>query len=115
MDVYSLGVLLFVMLVGRKPWDSQRSHTLQYAVYSSAEAPGLADPSFLALSGTVRQLLLQMLAELPEARPSAAAVLAHPWMRQGAQVGGWAGWGRWQQLPVCDAHSSRSGVEWCSI
>ncbi|WIA31298.1 hypothetical protein OEZ86_002200 [Tetradesmus obliquus] len=85
MDVYSLGVLLFVMLVGRKPWDSQRSHTLQYAVYSSAEAPGLADPSFLALSGTVRQLLLQMLAELPEARPSAAAVLAHPWMRQGAQ------------------------------
>jgi serine/threonine protein kinase len=87
MDVYSLGVLLFVMLVGRKPWDSQRSHTLQYAVYSTAEAPGLADPGFLALSQPVRQLLLSMLAEVPEARPSTAQVLQHCWVQQGAQVG----------------------------
>jgi serine/threonine protein kinase len=86
MDIYSLGVLLFVMLVGRKPWDSQRSHTLQYAVAATAEAPGLADPGFLALSQPARQLLLGMLAEVPEGRPSAGQVLQHPWMRQGAQV-----------------------------
>ncbi|KAF6255693.1 kinase-like domain-containing protein [Scenedesmus sp. NREL 46B-D3] len=85
MDVYSLGVLLFVMLVGRKPWDSQRSHTLQYAVHATAQAPGLADPGFLALSRPVQQLLLAMLGEAPEARPSAAQVLQHTWVQQGAQ------------------------------
>jgi serine/threonine protein kinase len=87
MDVYSLGVLLFVMLVGRKPWDSQRSHTLQYAVHSTAEAPGLADPGFMALSKPVQALLLAMLAEVPEARPSAVQVLQHQWVQQGTQVG----------------------------
>jgi serine/threonine protein kinase len=87
MDVYSLGVLLFVMLVGRKPWDSQRSHTLQYGVHSTAEAPGLADPGFLALSKPVQALLLAMLAEVPEARPTTAQVLQHQWVQQGTQVG----------------------------
>lgn len=87
MDVYSLGVLLFVMLVGKKPWDAQRSHTLQYAVLRTAEAPGLADPNFLALSQPARELLLCMLQEEPACRPTAAQVLAHKWMLQAVQVG----------------------------
>lgn len=86
MDVYSLGVLLFVMLVGRKPWDAQRSHTLQYAIQATADAPGLADPVFAALSPTAKQLLLMMLKEEPADRPSAGDVLNHAWMLQGQKV-----------------------------
>jgi serine/threonine protein kinase len=46
MDVYSLGVLLFIMLVGRKPWGAHHSHTLEYAVLPSDDAPGFADPAY---------------------------------------------------------------------
>lgn len=86
MDVYSLGVLLFVMLVGRKPWDAQRSHTLQYAVEATADAPGLQDPIFTALSPAAQQLVMLLLAEEPGDRPSAADVLNHAWMLQGIKV-----------------------------
>lgn len=83
MDVYSLGVLLFVMLVGRKPWDAQRSHTLAYAVQHMSEAPGLHDPVFLGLSAPAQQLLVWMLAEDPNRRPTAQQVLGHSWVLQG--------------------------------
>jgi hypothetical protein len=80
MDVYSLGVLLFVMLCGRKPWDPQQSHTLQYAAHPLSSAPGLADPRFTSLSPEAQQLLLALLADKPKERPTAAEVLRHPWV-----------------------------------
>lgn len=83
MDVYSLGVLLFIMLVGRKPWDAQRSHTLAYAVQPTSEAPGLRDPVFTGLSAPAQQLLGWMLAEDPSRRPSTQQVLWHTWVLQG--------------------------------
>eukprot|EP00878_Enallax_costatus_P043266 GHUV01051139.1.p2 GENE.GHUV01051139.1~~GHUV01051139.1.p2 ORF type:complete len:139 (+),score=40.21 GHUV01051139.1:249-665(+) len=86
MDVYSLGVLLFIMLVGRKPWDAQRSHTLQYAVEATADAPGLQDQVFTALSPAAQQLVILMLAEDPGDRPSAGQVVNHAWMLQGIKV-----------------------------
>lgn len=83
MDVYSLGVLLFIMLVGRKPWDAQRSHTLAYAVQRTCEAPALRDPVYCGLSAPAKQLLLWMLAEDPSRRPTAQQVLGHSWILQG--------------------------------
>lgn len=83
MDMYSLGVLLFIMLVGRKPWNAQRSHTLAYAVQPTCEAPALGDPVYAGLSAPAKQLLLLMLDEDPSRRPSAQQVLGHTWVLQG--------------------------------
>ena len=43
MDVFSLGVVLFIMLVGRKPFSVKQCEDLSYADTELAAAPGLAD------------------------------------------------------------------------
>jgi serine/threonine protein kinase len=116
MDVYSLGVLLFVMLVGRKPWDAQRSHTLAYAVQRTSEAPGLHDPVFLGLSAPAQQLLAWMLAEEPSRRPTAQQVLGHSWVLQGGvcKVRRLCADIQHQQTYVC-AHARHSINQTCCV
>jgi len=104
MDVYSLGVLLFVMLVGRKPWDAQRSHTLAYAVQPTCEAPGLGDPVYINLSAPAKQLLLWMLAEDPSRRPTAQQLLGHNWVLQGGCCKVRAGQGADMVRAACAEH-----------
>ena len=43
MDVFSLGVVLFIMLVGRKPFNIADSESLAYVHLELAAAPGLRD------------------------------------------------------------------------
>ncbi|GIM04938.1 hypothetical protein Vretimale_9434 [Volvox reticuliferus] len=88
MDVYALGVLLFAMLTGRKPWSLKDSRNLSYAERSILDAPGLKDPIFLSLSSAARELLLAMMADDPRVRPSSAEVLRHPFVTQSLPAGG---------------------------
>jgi hypothetical protein len=83
MDVFSMGVLLFVMLVGRKPFNMSDCEGLGYAKLALADAPGLKDPRWLDLSPDAKDLLMGMLAYDPRRRLSAAGVLAHEWVRSG--------------------------------
>ena len=41
MDIYSCGVLPFILLTGRKPWNHSQVDNLEYGMMRLAEAPGL--------------------------------------------------------------------------
>jgi len=81
MDVYGLGVLLFIMLVGRKPYDSNQSESLQYATIPIKDAPGMKDPRWLDLSPDAKHLIMGMMREQPTARMTCKQVLQHEWIR----------------------------------
>lgn len=80
MDVYGMGVLLFVMLVGRKPWDIQQCEKLQYHDIPLRDAPGLKDPRWIDLSPDAKHLLMGMLTPDPQARFTAEQILQHEWV-----------------------------------
>ena len=80
MDVFSMGVMLFIMLVGRKPFQLEDSEKLRYAKMSLSDAPGLKDPRWLDLSPDAKHLLMGMLTYDPERRLTAEQVLQHEWV-----------------------------------
>ena len=43
MDVFSLGIVLFIMLVGRKPFNIKECENLTYCNIDIKDAPGLQD------------------------------------------------------------------------
>ena len=80
MDIFGLGVLLFVMLVGRKPWDIHQCEKLEYHNIPIRDSPGLKDPRWLDLSPDAKHLLMGMLSPDPFARLTADQVLQHEWI-----------------------------------
>lgn len=81
MDVFSMGVLLFVMLVGRKPWDVEQCEKLRYTKGKLSGAPGFKDPRWLDLSPDAKSLIIGMLQFDPKKRLTAEQVLQHEWVK----------------------------------
>lgn len=72
MDMFSLGVLLFVMLTGNKPMKSEQARKLSYSKLEAAEYPKMQNWSWKQLSQPARKLVLQLMERDPANRITAA-------------------------------------------
>lgn len=74
-DLYSLGVLLFRLATGKRPFDSDdpeqlaRMHQYEPPPNPRAEAPGLSEP--------LAELIVSLLQKSPSSRPASAEAVAH--------------------------------------
>lgn len=80
-DVFSLGVVAYIMLCGYPPFPMKLSQlrTHRFNVRFPSKDWGHIDPS-------VKELISKMLHITPSHRPSAAYLRAHPWVRKGKET-----------------------------
>jgi serine/threonine protein kinase len=71
-DMWSLGVLLFIMLTGMSPFSSKR--------FDDRSRVPFGDPKCKHLSDGAKDLIRRLLKVDPAARLSAKDALAHPWL-----------------------------------
>lgn len=82
-DIWSLGVLLYIMLDGKTPFASTPDDSPEMIL--SRIGSGYIDLSsghWENVSHEVKDLLRKMLHIVPQKRPLAAQILCHPWMLQ---------------------------------
>lgn len=76
-DVWSIGIILYVMLVGKPPFQSRKVETIYERIKNNDyEIPNGADVSLAA-----RDLISGLLSTDPNARPTLNQVLEHPFFR----------------------------------
>lgn len=83
-DVWAIGVLAYQMLMGKFPFNDKQSphHPSVAAIWRSILLDEIAwdAPKFQHLSAEVRDFLRCTLTKDPTQRPSALALLQHPWL-----------------------------------
>ena len=77
-DIWSLGVLMFELLVGKAPFDAPETEQTQLRIRSDE----VVFPEGGSVSAEARELLLALLQKNPDRRLSLQAVLDHPWIKR---------------------------------
>eukprot|EP00892_Ulva_mutabilis_P010378 jgi/Ulvmu1/7712/UM039_0018.1 len=80
MDMFSLGVLLFVMLTGHKPMKSEQARKLSYSTLEANEYLKMQSWGWKQLSQPARSLVLQLMERDPSKRMTAAQALKAEWI-----------------------------------
>ena len=80
MDVWSAGIVLYMMLSGHQPFYSDNHAKVVHLI--TTEAPDMEKEQIKAVSEEARDLLVKMLNKNPEERPNASECLQHPWMNE---------------------------------
>ena len=82
-DVFSLGVVLFVLAMGVYPFfDSEKSDLFYGLLMEEKLEQYWTLVGGLHLSANLRDLIKIMLNYEPDSRPNIAEILLHPWMAQ---------------------------------
>ena len=89
-DLYSLGVVLYEMLAGRRPFEAEGAESpLAVAMRHVTEEPDPPSASNPEVPPALDALVMRLLAKDPEGRPASAAILAEELGRvDGRAVGG---------------------------
>lgn len=77
-DIWSVGVVVFLMLAGRLPFDGATDRQIIKAVLDSD--PDFQHPAWNGISASAKDCVARMLVKDPKQRASVQQLLAHPWL-----------------------------------
>eukprot|EP00892_Ulva_mutabilis_P004565 jgi/Ulvmu1/2480/UM137_0006.1 len=81
LDMFALGVILYICIAGRRPMTPKQANTLTYSHYEASEYPNMeTDELWQSANARVQSLVLQLLERDPSARITAQQALQHPWV-----------------------------------
>ncbi|KAI7878012.1 kinase-like protein [Lichtheimia hyalospora FSU 10163] len=83
-DMWSIGVLMFTLLVGRHPFQQKDVKQIYKKIKQNYNEPSYEFPSHLNISQDAKDLVKKLLVNKPDQRPSVPEVLKHPFFQNGA-------------------------------
>ncbi|XP_027179305.1 calcium-dependent protein kinase 18-like [Coffea eugenioides] len=83
-DVWSIGVITYILLCGRRPfWDKTEDGIFKEVLRNK---PDFRRKPWPSISNSARDFVKKLLVKDPRARLTAAQALSHPWVREGGDA-----------------------------